>query len=164
VLLEESGLRTAQYSGLAMGLGLDRILMLRKGINDIRLLRASDPRISSQMLTLEAYRRVSSMPSVRRDLSLVLPQDTTIEQLGDQVRLLLGEEASVIESISVLSETNYYALPPKIVTRLGIQPGEKNMLLRIVLCPIERTLTDQEWNQIQDVVYQRLSTNRNNQV
>ncbi|HEX6739608.1 MAG TPA: hypothetical protein VF310_15115, partial [Vicinamibacteria bacterium] len=37
-LLAESGLTGA--TGLAMGLGLDRILMLRKGLPDIRLLRA----------------------------------------------------------------------------------------------------------------------------
>ena len=33
----------ARYSGLAMGLGLDRMLMLRKGIDDIRLLRSARP-------------------------------------------------------------------------------------------------------------------------
>lgn len=33
-------------SGIAMGWGLDRLLMLRKGIDDIRLLRAEDPRIA----------------------------------------------------------------------------------------------------------------------
>src|SRR5262249_31122441 len=43
-------------SGLAMGLGLDRILMLRKGIDDIRLLRSSDPRVASQMIDLAPYR------------------------------------------------------------------------------------------------------------
>ena len=43
-------------TGLAMGLGLDRILMLRKGIADIRLLRAEDPRIAGQMGDLAVYR------------------------------------------------------------------------------------------------------------
>ncbi len=38
-----------RWSGLAIGLGLDRLLMLRKGIADIRLLRASDPRVAAQM-------------------------------------------------------------------------------------------------------------------
>ncbi len=40
-------------SGLAMGLGLDRLLMLRKRLPDIRLLRAGDPRIAGQMRDLE---------------------------------------------------------------------------------------------------------------
>ena len=56
-------------TGLAMGLGLDRALMLRKGIDDIRLLRATEPRIAGQMLDPSPYRPVSSMPPVRRDLS-----------------------------------------------------------------------------------------------
>ena len=36
-------------SGLAVGMGLDRLLMLVKHIPDIRLLRSGDPRISRQM-------------------------------------------------------------------------------------------------------------------
>ncbi|HWZ89580.1 MAG TPA: hypothetical protein VNW92_12040, partial [Polyangiaceae bacterium] len=43
-ILLEAGL-DADQSGLAMGLGLDRVLMLRKGIDDIRLLRSADPRV-----------------------------------------------------------------------------------------------------------------------
>jgi len=42
-LLAASGLPA--HTGLAMGLGLDRLVMLRKGIDDIRLLRATAPRI-----------------------------------------------------------------------------------------------------------------------
>src|SRR5262249_46179656 len=48
-LLADSGHDPAMTSGLAMGLGLDRIAMLRKGIDDIRLLRSEDPRIAAQM-------------------------------------------------------------------------------------------------------------------
>jgi tRNA synthetases class II core domain (F) len=39
-------------SGLALGMGLDRLLMLVKHIPDIRLLRSVDPRIAGQMLDL----------------------------------------------------------------------------------------------------------------
>ena len=60
---------TRRAPGLAMGLGLDRALMLRKGIGDIRLLRSADPRVADQLLDLEPYRPVSSMPPARRDLS-----------------------------------------------------------------------------------------------
>ena len=35
------------WTGLAMGLGLDRLVMLRKGIPDIRLLRSDDTRVLS---------------------------------------------------------------------------------------------------------------------
>ena len=66
-LLEENSLDPAHVSGLVMGLGLDRALMLRKGMGDIRLLRSSDPRVAGQLLDLSPYRPVSSQPAIRRD-------------------------------------------------------------------------------------------------
>ena len=58
------------HSGLAMGIGMDRATMLRKGIGDIRLLRSDDPRVAGQMRDLSAYRAVSAQPPARRDLSI----------------------------------------------------------------------------------------------
>jgi phenylalanyl-tRNA synthetase alpha chain len=155
-LLEESGLDPAGTTGLAMGVGLDRILMLRKGLDDIRLLRSADPRIASQLLDLEPYRPVSSMPEVRRDLSLVLPEEQTPEELGDAVREALGARAELVESVQVLSETPCSALPPAAVKRLGISPGQKNVLLRVVLRALDRTLTHDECNVLRDDVYAAL--------
>ncbi|MFY0526485.1 hypothetical protein ACN28I_26205 [Archangium gephyra] len=155
-LLADSGLDPARVSGLAMGLGMDRILMLRKGLDDIRLLRAEDPRIASQMLELEPYREVSSMPAVRRDLSLVLEGDATHEELGDRARAALGSRADVVESVEVLSETPYEALPPTAIRRLGISPGQKNVLLRVVLRALDRSLTHAECNELRDCLYAAL--------
>ncbi|PTL84487.1 hypothetical protein [Vitiosangium sp. GDMCC 1.1324] len=155
-LLADSGLDTARISGLAMGLGLDRILMLRKGLDDIRLLRAEEPRIASQLLDLEPYREVSSMPAVRRDLSLVLEGDATSEDLGDAVRAALGSRAEVVESVEVLSETPYEVLPSTAVRRLGISPGQKNVLLRVVLRALDRSLTHAECNELRDSIYAAL--------
>jgi len=154
-LLAESGLGEG-VTGLAMGIGLDRILMLRKGLDDIRLLRSSDPRIASQLLDLEPYRPVSSMPAVRRDLSLVLDEETTPEELGDAVRAALGERAELVESVEVRSETPYTALPPAAVRRLGIAPGQKNILLRVGLRALARTLTHEECNVLRDDIYAAL--------
>lgn len=155
-LLAENGLEPGRTTGLAMGLGLDRILMLRKGLDDIRLLRSADPRIASQMLDLEPYRPVSSMPAVRRDLSLVLGEEETPEELGDAVRAALGERAELVESVEVRSETPYRALPAAAVARLGIAPGQKNVLLRVVLCALDRTLTHEECNVLRDDIYAAL--------
>jgi phenylalanyl-tRNA synthetase alpha chain len=155
-LLTENGLEPGRTTGLAMGLGLDRILMLRKGLDDIRLLRSADPRIASQMLDLEPYRPVSSMPAVRRDLSLVLGEEDTPEELGDAVRAALGERAELVESVEVRSETPYQALPAAAVARLGIAPGQKNVLLRVVLRALDRTLTHEECNVLRDDIYAAL--------
>ncbi len=152
-LLEECGLAPGRYGGLAMGLGLDRLLMLAKGIGDIRLLRSGDPRVAEQMLDLTRYRPVSRQPAIQRDLSLAVSAAADGELLGDRVREALGEHAESLESIAVLSETAYEDLPPAAVERIGIEPGQKNVLLRLVIRDPVRTLTDAEANRLRDEVY-----------
>ncbi len=143
-------------SGLAMGLGLDRILMLRKGLDDIRLLRSRDPRVAAQMLDLDPWRPVSRQPAMRRDLSLAVEAGTTAEELGDRVREALGERASSVESVEVVSAVPAEALPPAARRRLGIRPGQENVLLRLVVRDLDRTLTSAEANQVRDRVYATL--------
>jgi phenylalanyl-tRNA synthetase alpha chain len=141
------------YSGLAMGLGLDRLLMLRKGIDDIRLLRSGDERVASQMLDLAPYRPVSSQPIIKRDLSIAVDDGADAEALGDRIRAALGEDADGVESVTVVSETPGNELPPQAVERLGLQSGQKNVLVRLVLRHPTRTLTDAEANVLRDRVY-----------
>ncbi|HEU4409732.1 MAG TPA: hypothetical protein VFS43_31045 [Polyangiaceae bacterium] len=145
-----------ETSGLAMGLGLDRVLMLRKGVPDIRLLRSTDPRVAAQMRDLEPYRPVSSMPPLRRDLSLAVAEGDDVETLGDRAREALGEDAARVESVEVLSETPYAALSAAARGRLGLGPGQKNVLVRVVLRDLERTLTHEEANALRDRVYAAL--------
>jgi phenylalanyl-tRNA synthetase alpha chain len=141
------------YAGLAMGIGLDRALMLRKGIDDIRLLRSSDPRVAAQMRDLGPYRPVSAQPPVRRDLSIAVAAETTAEELGDRVRAALGGRTDAVEAIEILAETPGEELPPQAAERLGLQPGQKNVLLRVVLRHPTKTLTDPEANELRDSVY-----------
>jgi phenylalanyl-tRNA synthetase alpha chain len=47
-VFEQCGLDPEAYSGFAFGLGVDRIAMLRYGINDIRLLYENAPRFLAQ--------------------------------------------------------------------------------------------------------------------
>jgi len=150
-------------SGLAMGLGLDRLLMLRKGIPDIRLLRSSDERVAGQMLDLAPYRPVSDQPATRRDLSIVTPEDTTAEELGDRVRSALGPRADSVEAVEVLSETLHDDLPRRAVERLGISPGQKNVLVRVVLRDLTRTLTSREANEIRDAIYRAIHHGTNSE-
>jgi phenylalanyl-tRNA synthetase alpha chain len=153
-VLHGAGLR--EHTGLAMGLGLDRILMLRKGIADIRLLRASDDRIASQMRDLSLYRPVSNRPAITRDLSLAVADDDDVELLGDRVRDALGTDADSVEAVEVLSETPGAQLPTIAAKRLGLQPGQKNVLVRVVLRHAERTLTREEANQVRERVFRAL--------
>jgi phenylalanyl-tRNA synthetase alpha chain len=155
----EHVLRTAglgEHTGLAMGLGLDRALMLRKGIADIRLLRATDPRVASQMRDLSLYRPVSNHPAIVRDLSIAVAADDDTEVMGDRVRDALGDDAAAVESVLVLSETPGDLLPSAARERLGLGPGQKNLLVRVVLRHAERTLTRSEANDLRDRVYAAL--------
>lgn len=142
--------------GLAMGLGLDRLLMLRKGIDDIRLLRAADPRIAQQMLDLAPYRAVSMMPSVQRDLSIAVDDPLDAEVVGDRVRGALGARAELLESLCVMSATPAGQLPPAARARLGIAETQHNLLIRLVLRAIDRTLTHEECNALRDDMYAAL--------
>ncbi len=146
----------SDVSGLAMGIGLDRVLMLRKNVPDIRLLRSEDPRVAAQMLDLAPYRAVSRLPAVRRDLSLMVSEETTAEELGDRVRQALGADVDCVEEIGIRSETHYTELPPAARSRMGAEPGQKNVLLSVVLRHLTRTLTHAEANALRDRIYAAL--------
>jgi phenylalanyl-tRNA synthetase alpha chain len=143
-------------SGLALGMGLDRLLMLAKHIPDIRLLRSGDPRITGQMLDMARYQHVSSMPAVTRDVSVAVPEDDDEETLGGRVRDALGADTSCVEEVRVLSATAYEQLPGSALGRLGAKPGQKNLLVRIVLRDLDKTLTNQTANALRDRIYRAL--------
>ena len=139
--------------GLALGMGLDRLLMIRKGIPDIRLLRTTDVRVATQMLDLDPYVEVSSMPAVVRDLSVAVPADDAVEDLGDRVRDALGDDAGAVEEVALVAETPYSRLPRAAVERMGMSSSQKNVLVRVVLRRLERTMTAAEANELRDRVY-----------
>src|SRR5947209_11820260 len=142
------------WSGLALGMGLDRLLMLRKGIPDIRLLRSADARVAEQVSDLEPYRPVSHLPAVTRDLSVALAVEDDAEQLGDRIRTALGDRVDILEAVTIVSETSYADLPPVARERLGINEAQKNVLVRLDLRPLDRTLADAEANGLRDEVYE----------
>jgi len=151
VILAAAGLDG--WSGLALGAGLDRLLMLRKGVRDIRLLRSAEPRVRSQMLDLEPYRQVSSQPAMRRDLSVAVAAGEDAETIGDRVRLALGPDADAVEDVRVLASTEYADLPPAAAGRIGMLPGQRNLLVRVVLRHLDRSLTGTEANELRDRIY-----------
>ncbi|MEU4742632.1 hypothetical protein AB0G02_19510 [Actinosynnema sp. NPDC023658] len=136
--------------GLALGAGLDRLLMLRKGVPDIRLLSSDDPRVAGQMLDLSPYRPVSKHPPITRDISVAVDSGADSETIGDVVRHVVGD---LVEEVAVVSETPVAGLPAAAVDRLGARAGQKNVLLRLVLRHPTRTLTDDEANAARDAAY-----------
>lgn len=153
-------LRRDGIAGLALGLGLDRVLMLRKGIDDIRLLRSSDPRVAAQMLDLTPYAPVSAQPAAGRDLSVAAPGDVTAEDLGDRIRELLGADAHLVEEVGILSITPPAALPEASRARLGLRDDEVNVLLRVVLRDLRGALPKQRANALRDRIWAGLMSSR----
>jgi phenylalanyl-tRNA synthetase alpha chain len=151
-VLAEAGLDGA-CSGLALGMGLDRMLMLIKGIPDIRMLRSAEPSVAAQLANLNPYRPVSPMPAIRRDLSVAVDQDDLAEDLGDRVRDALGPDADWVETVEILTQTPCAELPPQALRRLGARPEQKNVLLKVVLRHLNRTLTDHDANLLRDRIY-----------
>jgi phenylalanyl-tRNA synthetase alpha chain len=136
-----------------MGLGLDRLLMIAKEIDDIRLIRSDDSRVAAQMLDLAPYRPVSSHPPIRRDLSIAVGEWAVAEEIGDGVGDALGARADDVEAVEVLSETWAAALPAPARERLGLGSDQKNVVVRVTLRAVGRTLTDAEANRLRDLVY-----------
>ncbi|HEX5995964.1 MAG TPA: hypothetical protein VFY84_12550 [Jiangellales bacterium] len=152
-ILARAGLNPERWSGLALGMGLDRAVMLRKGADDIRLLRSADPRIAAQMSDLSRWQAVSAYPPTRRDLSIVVTGPADAELLGGAVRTALGAAADDLESMSILSSTPYEQLPRAARARLGLRPDQVNVVLRLVMRPLGGTLTAEQANRLRDDVY-----------
>jgi phenylalanyl-tRNA synthetase alpha chain len=150
------GLLQPGYTGLASGWGLDRLAMLVKGIDDIRLLRSTHAKIAAQMTNLETYQSVSNQPSISRDMSIVTALDTELEDICEQIVEVLQEDAELLESVQILSETHYHQLPSQAIQRLGIQPHQKNLLMRITLRSLHTSITNQHANHLRELVYQQI--------
>ena len=154
-LLNESHLPSQRWSGLAMGIGLDRLVMLIKQIDDIRLLRSGDPRVARQMLTLDPYEPVSNQPATQRDMSVCVA-DPDMELLGDRIRDVLGERGGWVENVELIHASDYASVPEKARERLGMSPGQHNLLIRITLRSLDGSITKEEANRAYDLVYAEL--------
>lgn len=154
-VLDAAGL--TRHHGLAMGLGLDRLLALRKGIPDLRLLRSTDPRALPQLEDLSPWRPWSRQPAVQRDLSIAAREGVTAEELGDRVREALGAEAQWVEEVALVEATPAAALSEAVRARLGLAGDQVNALVRITLRHPSRTLTAEEANALRSRLWAALS-------
>ena len=156
-ILANAGLDPQEYSGWALGMGLDRLVMTLKDIPDVRYLRSTNPKIAAQMKDLDKYHEVSSQPAIQRDMSYSVPTGYVEEDINEDIREALGDKQNILESVEILSETAYKDLPLKIQERLGIASDQKNVLVRITLRHLERTLENKEANEIYDDIYEKIN-------
>ncbi len=158
-LLQDNGLDSEVWSGLAMGIGLDRSVMIRKEISDIRVLRNVDPRIKSQMYDLNTYKVVSNYPLIKKDLSIAIDKSYDIELIGDLIRTNV-KNVDWIEEIQIKSETDYSQLPPHVSERLGMDSTMKNVLIGLHIRAIDKNLTTSEVNSIMEDLYVKIHSGK----
>lgn len=145
-LLERLHIDPQRHGGLALGMGLDRLTMLRKGIPDIRLLRDPLPRVQAQLHDLHPWKAVSRLPSITRDISLAITAGQSEELLTEKMLVAAGEHAGWIEAMQIKGRWNAADLPTQAIERLGLLDGQENVLLRIVLRDCSQSITAAQAN------------------
>ena len=153
-LLQRLGVDPAKHGGLALGMGLDRLTMLRKGIPDIRLLRDPNERVQAQLHDLLPWKAVSRLPSISRDISLAVTPGLSEEVLTEKMLLAAGDNAAWIEEMHIKGRWAMADLPEQAIERLGLLPGQENVLLRVVLRDRSRSITTSEAN----ALYERIQS------
>ncbi|WLH13174.1 hypothetical protein PSH58_02095 [Pseudomonas hefeiensis] len=151
-LLNRLGIDPLRHGGLALGMGLDRLTMLRKGIPDIRLLRDPNERVQAQMRDLRPWNAVSRLPSITRDISVAVTPGLSEEVLTEKMLQAAGDCSGWIEEMQVKGRWASSELPPQAIERLGLLPDQENVLLRVVLRDCSRSITTAEANALYEKI------------
>lgn len=125
------------YNGWAFGFGLERLAIASMELPDIRLLWSSDERVRKQLVLGNKYKDVSKFPPVMRDISFVVPSDFIPNDYFDLIRDVGGE---MIEHVELLDRYEN-------VEKFGA--GKLSYTFRITYRHLERTLTNEEVNEVQ---------------
>ncbi len=155
-VLHGAGIDPEEYSGLALGMGLERLIMARKNLPDIRLIRSTDPRVVKQMTNMETFKPVSDQPAISRDMSYCVSKNDTEEDICEVIREVFGDKSDLLEEVQVLERTPYDKLHPVAIERLGAGPDQDNVLVRIILRHPDKTLTKEEAAQLYTMAYPKL--------
>jgi len=89
-------------------------------------------------------------------MSIVTELNTELEDICENIVEVLGDNAELLESVDILSESHYHQLPQKAIQRLGIQPHQKNMLVRMTLRSLHASITNQQANILRDLAFKRI--------
>ena len=155
-LLRRLGIHPLRHGGLALGMGLDRLTMLRKGIPDIRLLRDSNERVRAQMHDLRPWNAVSRLPSISRDISVAVSPGLSEEVLTEKMLQAAGDCSGWIEEMQIRGRWVSSELPPQAIERLGLLADQENLLLRVVLRDCSRSITTAEANALYEKIQSSL--------
>ena len=140
-VLKNLGLDPEVYNGWAFGFGIERLAMVKMGINDIRVLWSEDSRITSQFKDINSkYKEVSKFPETSRDISFIIDKSVNLNNYYEIVR---DFAENLIEEVKLVDEFENDEKFGK---------DKKSYTFRITYCSPERTLTSEEVNKIQEEI------------
>jgi phenylalanyl-tRNA synthetase alpha chain len=149
-VLKKFGLDPEIYNGWAFGFGLERLAMVKMGINDIRVFWSDDERITSQFKDINSkFKEVSKYPETSRDISFIIDKSVNLNNYYEIVR---DFAENLIEEVKLLDEYEDDA-------KFGAD--KKSYTFRIVYRSPERTLTAEEVNEIQEKIREKTKTDLN---
>lgn len=112
--------------------------------NNVLLFEVDLDKISH--IEIPQFQRVSKFPAIRRDLAIVVSEEIAFKQLYDIVENSAG---SLLADLSVFD----------IYRGSGVGAGKKSVALRLTLQKTDRTLVEDEVNQVIEQVTANLKTN-----
>jgi len=146
-ILEDSG--NAGKKAWAFGLGLERLAMVLFDIPDIRLFWSDDPRFSNQFkaqmfraggVGMKKFKSYSKYPPCLKDVSFWLPEKVTNFTENNLCELVRGVAGNLVEEVKLIDEFH------------NSKTGKTSNCFRIVYRSMERSLSDEEVNELQDSV------------
>jgi len=147
-VLEKLGVDSSRYNGWAFGFGVERLAMLKMNIPDIRIFWSQDKRITSQFKNLDSqYEEVSKFPMTYRDISFIVGKDMNLNKYYEIVR---DHDDGLIEEVKLLDKYEN-------AEKFG--RDKISYTFRIIYRSCERTLTNEEVNEIQDKIINNLEQN-----
>jgi phenylalanyl-tRNA synthetase alpha chain len=142
-VLDNLGIDSKKYNGRAFGPGIERYVMLKMMIPDIRILRSQDERITKQRGTIDTiYQEVSKYPSTYRDISFILSSSINLNQYYEIVRDLWWDLVEEVKLLDTYRNTEKF------------WADKVSYTFRIIYRSNERTLLNDEINDIQSKIRQ----------
>jgi phenylalanyl-tRNA synthetase alpha chain len=148
--LKNFGIDPEIYNGWAFSFGVERLVMIKMGINDIRIFWSEDPRITSQFKDINSkFKEVSKYPETSRDISFIIDKSINLNNYYEIVR---DFAENLIEEVKLVDEFE---------NEEKFGKDKKSYTFRIVYRSPERTLTAEEVNKIQEEIREKTKQDLN---
>lgn len=142
-VLDKLGVDSSRYNGWAFGFGLERLAIVSMELPDIRLLWSNDNRVKKQLKLGNKFKEVSKYPPIVRDVSFVVSNNFVPNDYFDLIRDIGGD---LVEEVQLLD---------KYENQEKFDADHISYTYRIIYRSMNRTLTNEEIDKINDKIYQQ---------